>query len=90
MIAFVPELHRLSILWEMFDFIPRYSLRIVEPYWMSEVVEKSTQSISSLRSGYCLNMLTQGSHARSRRDVDESFLNFPLMPVTIPTSDKCD
>jgi hypothetical protein len=73
--AFAPELQRLSILCEIFGFIPSNSHKILELYCSSEHVDNNTASISFLDNLLFFKMSMQGLHANSNIDEFEFFIN---------------
>jgi hypothetical protein len=82
--AFVPELQRLSILWETFGRMPSISDIIVELYWSVAQLENKTASISFLEMPF-FKIFAHGSHASSSRGTLESFANFEVAHEEIAT-----
>jgi hypothetical protein len=76
--AFVPELQRLSIRYEIFGRIPSISDIMEELYWSVAQLENKTASISLEEIPLSLISRTEGSQASSNRDIFESLVNAEL------------
>jgi hypothetical protein len=77
-IAFVPELHRLSILFEILGFNPSISDIIVELYCSFEHEENTIASTSRFDKLLFFKIWIHGSQAKSNIDELELFLNFAV------------
>jgi hypothetical protein len=73
--AFVPELQRLSIRYEIFGRIPSISDIMEELYWSLAQLENKTASISFEEMPLSLISCTEGSQASSNRDIFEPLVN---------------
>jgi hypothetical protein len=82
--AFVPELQRLSILWETFGCMPSISDIIAELYWSVAQLENKTASISFPEMPF-FRISEQGSHASSSSGIFESLANFEVAHEEIAT-----
>jgi hypothetical protein len=73
--ALVPELHRLSIRYEILGYIPSISDIIEELYWSVAQLENKTASISFVEMPLSLISCTQGSQASSNKDIFDPLVN---------------
>jgi hypothetical protein len=83
--AFVPELHRLSILWDTFGFMPSISETMVELYCSVAQLENINASMSFLDTLLSFRISMQGWQASSNSDRFESFSNFEVAHEEIAT-----
>jgi hypothetical protein len=73
--ALVPELQRLSILYEILGRIPSISDIMEELYWSVAQLENNTASISFAQMPLSLISCTEGSQASSNKDIFEPLVN---------------
>jgi hypothetical protein len=84
--AFVPELQRLSILFEILGFSPSISDIILELYCSFEHEENRTASTSRFdKLLLFFKIWIHGSQAKSNMDESDHFVNFAVSDDTIPT-----
>jgi hypothetical protein len=74
--ALVPELHRLSIRYEILGCMPSISDIIADVYWSVAQLENSTASICFAEMPLSLINCMQGSQAKSNKDIFDPLLNF--------------
>jgi hypothetical protein len=77
-IAFVPELQRLSNLWQILGRKPSISAIILEVYCSDEQLENKIASISLFEMILLLKILIQGSQDNSNNDAHAFFLKCPV------------
>jgi hypothetical protein len=70
---------------EILGFIPSISDNIAELYWSVAHVENKTASISLAEIRFSLISCTEGSQARSNKDVFEPFVNVEVAHEEIAT-----